>query len=242
MSEKNRPAEVAEAHPALLEMLESLLAEVPEASPPPTEPEPAPKPAPAPAAPPPRVVPEAPVEEPLNNPAAPPLQRTRECVVYGTDARTLDTPESSFSAIKFGVGRFRFVAPLNMLDSVASIADRPTPMFGQPDWHRGVVVNRGQQLVLVDPGALLGLEGVEPVTSAEHVLVLPGGRLGLLSSVPPEPLTLRGGDIRWSRPDPRRAWMAAILPDEMCVMVDVEAFAEQIQARILPANRSGPRE
>ena len=176
------------------------------------------------------VAPVDPVTETLKISQTGPLQRTRECVIYGADAGTRDTPESRFSAIQFAVGRFRFVAPLNMLDSVVSIDGRPTPMFGQPDWHRGMVLNRGQQLVLVDLGRLLGLENVEPLTEPDHVLVLPGGRFGIISSMPPEPLSLSGSDIRWGRPDNSRPWLAAVLPAQMCVLVDVEVFLDQLQA------------
>lgn len=241
MTEERRPAEVAEAHPALLEMLESLLAEVPEEAPPAPIVAPAAAPAVAPIEAPieapvkaPAVAPVAapadPVTETLNIPQTAPLQRTRECVIYGADAGTKATPESRFSAIQFAVGRYRFVAPLNMLDSVVSIDRRPTPMFGQPDWHRGMVLNRGQQLVLVDLGQLLGLENVEPLTEPDHVLVLPGGRFGIISSMPPEPLSLSGSDIRWSRPEGWRPWLAAVLPKQMCVLVDVEAFLDELQA------------
>lgn len=221
MSEPFPPVEVAEAHPALLEMLESLLAEVPEeplvtpvlASPSLLEIAPA-------------VIPGGLVTETLNIPQTTPLQKTRECVIYGADSVKLETPESHFSAIQFGAGRFRFVAPLNMLDSVVRIEQRPTPMFDQPAWHQGMVVSRGQQLVLVDLGQLLGLSDVAPVAEPDHVLVLPGGRYGIVSNIPPTPLRLRGGDIRWSRYDTRRHWLAGILPTQMCVLVDTEAFLD----------------
>lgn len=216
MSGDSRPAGVAQAHPALLEMLESLLAEVPEAGP---EPHPVPPP--------------APVAEPVPDPALkeasePPLQKHRQCRVYDAARRGLDTPESRFSAILFGVGRYKFAVPLNMLDSVTRITGRPTGMFGQPDWHRGVVLSRDRQLVLVDPGRLLGLADAEPVDPADHVLVLPGGRYGILSSRAPEPVTLHGSGIRWSRPDARRPWLAAILPAHMCVMLDTEVLLELV--------------
>lgn len=224
MSDGERDTAVAHAHPALLEMLDSLLAEVPA-----VQPEPPPAPVEAPPAPAPVLETHQPVAPALNKPQARPLQQPRECIVYGTDTRTLNLPESRFSAIEFGVGRYRFVAPLNMLDSVQQVAQRPTPMFGQPDWHRGVVLNRGRQMVLVDIGALLGLEDAEPVTEPDHVLVLPGGRYGLLSSKVPEPLTLTGSGIRWSRPEQKRTWLAGLLPEQMCVLLDTEALLALVQ-------------
>jgi purine-binding chemotaxis protein CheW len=191
-------------------MLESLLAEVPEAVP-----EPAPGSAVA-------------VQDELKETDGPPIQPERECRIYGSDTRITDAPESRFAAILFGVGRYKFAVPLHMLESVTRVQERPTRMFGQPDWHRGVVVNRGGQLVLVDPGRLLGLADAEPVDPVDHVLTLPGSRYGILSSIPPEPVTVQGGGIRWSRYDARRPWLAAILPEQMCVMLDTEAVMELI--------------
>jgi purine-binding chemotaxis protein CheW len=238
VSSDQKPAPPAQAHPALLEMLESLLAEVPQepVSPAPaSEPEVRPTPAPvttevaeaAPTAAPPATASPA---EPLNKVASAPIQSERECVVHGRDAQQLNTPESEFSAILFSSGRYRFAAALNSLDGITRVSERPTPIFGQPDWHRGVVLHRGQQLVLVDPGLLLDLRDVEPVTEPDHVLVLPGGRYGVLSSQAPEPVTLRGGGIRWSRPNGQRPWLAALLPEQMCVLADMEALLEMIQA------------
>jgi len=221
MSSQRRPTTAPAAHPALLEMLDSLLAEVPAESP---APEAAPPP-PAPAVP---VETTAPAG--LNITDTPPLQRTRECVIHGAEQSPRDTPESRFSAILFSVGRYRFATSLNALDSVTRVTERPTEIFGQPDWHRGVVRHRGGQLVLVDPGRLLGLRDAEPVEQPDHVLVLPGGRYGLLSSQPPEPVTLQGGGIHWSRPNPRRLWLAGLLPEQMCALVDAEVLAEMIQA------------
>jgi chemotaxis signal transduction protein len=216
MSGDRRPAGVAQAHPALVEMLESLLAEVPEADAEPCR------------APPSAAVAEAAPDPTLKEVSEPPLQKHRQCQVHDTAGLGLDTPESRFSAILFGVGRYKFAVPLNMLDSVTRITGRPTGMFGQPGWHRGVVLSRERQLVLVDPGRLLGLADAEPVEPVDHVLVLPGGRYGILSSQAPEPVTLRGSGIRWSRPEARRPWLAAILPEHMCVMLDTEVLLELV--------------
>lgn len=188
------PAGLAGAGPAVPGLLEGLLDEIP-----------------------------TPQEEPaLNNPETPPLRQQRECIVYGLDPMTGPHPESRFAAVVFAVGRYRFAAALNMLDSVAPVEGEVTPLPGQPVWHRGVVSYRGKQLTLVDVGGLLELEGVEPPASPEHVLVLPGGRAGLLCDAPPEPLALTGAGIRWCRPVRQRPWLAALLPEQMCILMDVE--------------------
>lgn len=224
MSDDRRPADSAAAHPALLEMLEGLLADVPDE---PSSAVPYAEPAVDPR---PTLLPDV-LPIPLDIPASTSPAQERECIFYGLGDTTLDTPESRFTAIKFSVGRFEFVAPLNMLDGVSRVDDSVTPMVGQAAWHRGVTVNRGHQLTLVDLGVLLGLADTEPVTDLDHVVLLPDGRHGLVSSTAPQPLELAGNDIRWARATRSRPWLAALLPAQMCVLVDVEVFLDMLYAR-----------
>ncbi len=220
MSDDGRGSDAAATHPALLEMLDGLLAEVPDTT---AFDEP-------PAGARPTLLPDV-LSIPLNNPEPEPIPQERECVFYGLGDAPRAAPESRFSAIKFRVGRYDFVAPLNMLDGVSRIDKPPTPMFGQAAWHRGVAINRGQQLTLVDLGGLLGLTDAEPIADPDHVVLLPDGRHGLLSATAPEPFELAGGDIRWARPTARRPWLAAMIPSHMCVLVDVEVFLDMLYAR-----------
>jgi purine-binding chemotaxis protein CheW len=115
-----------------------------------------------------------------------------------------------------------------MLDGVARVQGPVSSLVGQPPWHRGLVRHRGQQLTLVDLGALLGLRDVQPVAEPDHLLVLPGGRVGIVCDDAPVPLELTGDRIRWARPTLQRPWLAAVLPDQMCVLMDIEAIARLI--------------
>jgi purine-binding chemotaxis protein CheW len=198
-----RPTDLAGPGQAVDELLERLLGELP-GTPPASE------------------------AESLNIPEALPLEQQRECIVYGLDEDATPLTDSRFTAVIFRVGRYRFAVPLNMLDSVTRVEGAVTSLVGQPPWHRGLARHRGQQLTLVDLAALLGLEDVEAVSVPDHLLVLPGGRAGIVCDEAPEPLELTGDRIRWTRPVLQRPWLAALLPDQMCVLMDVEEIARQI--------------
>lgn len=165
----------------------------------------------------------------LNIPDGLPLEgQRRACLVYGLDERSGPLPDCRFAAVICRVGRYRFAVPLNMLDGVTRLEGRVTALAGQPAWHGGLVRHRGRQLTLVRLGALLGLADDEPAATADHLLVLPGGRAAVVCEEPPEPLQLSGDRIRWARPSSQRPWLAAVLPDQMCVLMDVEDIARQI--------------
>lgn len=164
----------------------------------------------------------------LNNDGKLPLNQHRECKVYGLDQAAPRAPASRFAAVIVSVGRYRFALPLNMLDSVAQVEGRVSPLAGQAGWHRGLVQHRGGTLNLVDLAALLGLEDGAVAGRPDHMLVLPGGRVAILCDGPPESLTLSGDDIRWCRPGIKRPWLAAMLPQQMCVLMDVEAVSALI--------------
>jgi chemotaxis signal transduction protein len=164
----------------------------------------------------------------LNNVDSLPLNQQRTCKVYGLDRAAKRAPASRFAAVIIRVGRYRFAVPLNMLDSVARAEGRVTPLAGKAGWHRGVVSHRGGPLALVDLAALLGLGDAPVAAQPDHLLVLPGARVAILCDGPPESLMLGGDDIRWCRPGSKRPWLAAMLPRQMCVLMDVEAVSRLI--------------
>lgn len=201
MNDRSHLPTVADVPPELRGLLEGLLAEVPQVMP---------------------------ATGPVDRQGA----RDRECVFYGLENdATQDTVPSEFSAIRFSVGRYRLVAPLNMLDGVTRLEAPATPLVGQAPWHRGMGRCRGHTVTLVDPGPLLGLTDAPPIADADHVLLLPDGRHGLLSAATPQPMQLSSTALRWVKPEDRRTWLAAVLAEDLSVLVDVEVFLDRLYAR-----------
>lgn len=241
MSERRRvTTQVGEANEALEELLGTLLADVPacgEISP-----------SPAPASP---SVLETPKEETASE--EPPESFVEERVASSgpdgesSDDRTLNivapepikTHESSvglpdwaqedFKALLVCVGKLRFAVPLVCLTGIARLesSDDLTTIPGQPGWHRGVTRHRGEKLVVVDLGKLLGMPA-DRVESG-YLLVIGEGRYGLACSTLAEQLTLSAGSVNWRQSSSTRDWQLGMLPEQMCVLLDLVAVIRRLE-------------
>jgi len=230
----SKPTELVEADQALEDLLGTLLADVPEhRDAPPVAP-------PAPAQPEvvtetagetqvqvqPEVPVEAVVEQALNIREDAPIQEQDE----QPSAEPLQRPEWAGSEIKVlvvRVGDLRLGVPLVCLNSIAPMPQDTavTQVPAQPDWHRGVMQHRDSKLVIVDLPDLLQLRSGE--RQPGYLLVIGDGHYGLACDALEEPVTVSADALNWRQADDRRNWMWGMLPEHMCLLLDVDGIAQR---------------
>lgn len=222
MSESaTRVEEFNQADLALENLLQTLLTDVPEYQ----EPEVAVAASPAEVV----SVPESAVELNVSEPL--PIQEASTAETVPPTLR----PEWATGELKVLVvrlGELRVAVPLVKLSSISpTCADSDVARLpAQPDWHRGVVPVRDRQLVRVDPVALLRLaaERQQPA----YLLVIDDGRYGLEIDAMEEPLTVDGDLIRWRQQGEGRDWILGMLPEQMCVLLDVDVIAQRLGTNV----------
>lgn len=149
------------------------------------------------------------------------------------DDRAVDLPArpswaaSAFRVLLFGIGGYRFALPLIRMRSVALLPEDRVRLPGQPSWHLGVTRLRGGQVLMVDLGLLVGIEA--RCSAARYLLVVGDGNVALVCDRIDDAALVRPEQVRWRRRGGGGAWLAGLLSEAMCVLLDADAIAAKVR-------------
>lgn len=184
---------------------------------------PAPPPAPVPVVAPP---PAPPVAEPVSSPleqvalVLPPERSVNLIPEWG---------EKRFQTLFFRVGPLTLAVPLSQLGGIFALEkERITPLFGKPKWFMGLHPFQGGNMQIVDTARWVMPEKYAEVTAEglqlDYVIRLGETPWALACSQVHDAVTLEHDDIRWRSSLGRRPWLAGVVVDKMCALLDVENF------------------
>jgi len=138
-----------------------------------------------------------------------------------------------FQCLLFDMNGLHLAVPLSELDSIAGKQEAGTThLLGQPEWHRGILEHRGYKVGVIDiarlvmPGKLALLE--EQTVVPNHVLIFGGNKWGLMCDKLLSPIAIEPSDIHWSCRHESRAWMAGTLPEQLCIILDLDVLQTMI--------------
>ncbi len=241
MPQKKKSAQLSEPDQVIAEYLQALLSEVKEYQEPVIEAQ------------------TASIEQRQNTaePPAPVTEPRVELAVVPTQPSTAkaDTKErpqpviphwakERFQCLLFDINGLHLAVPLSELNSIAGKQKSTTThLVGQPEWHRGLLEHRGRKVGVIDvarlvmPGKLSAIK--EQTTSPNHVLIIGNGEWGLMCDKLLSPVTVEPDDIHWSCRHKNRAWMAGTLPDQLCIILDLDVLLTMIhpvKTKSIPKN------
>ena len=111
--------------------------------------------------------------------------------------------------------------------SVALLPDRRVQLPGQPRWHRGVARLRGTPVMMVDLGLLVGIDAC--CSTEGYLLVLGDGNVALVCDCIDDAPLVPAEQVRWHRCGGDRAWLAGLLSEAMCMLLDADAIVAEIR-------------
>ena len=76
------------------------------------------------------------------------------------------------------------------------------------------------------PGKLAAVR--EQTVTPNHVLIFGKGEWGLMCDKLLSPITVEPDDIHWSCRHENRAWMAGTLPEQLCIILDLDVLLTMI--------------
>ncbi|MCF6353524.1 MAG: chemotaxis protein CheW [Candidatus Polarisedimenticolaceae bacterium] len=140
-----------------------------------------------------------------------------------------------FQCLLFEINGLHLAVPLSELSSIAGkLESGTTHLLGQPEWHRGILAHRGHKVGVIDIARLVMPGKLSPVTeqtvSPNHVLIIGNGEWGLMCDKLLSPVMVESDDVHWSCRHKNRAWMAGTLPDQLCIIIDLDVLLTMIQA------------
>lgn len=146
-------------------------------------------------------------------------------------ARTQDASydEDEFQALYFEVAGLTLAVPLKALGGIYQLGE-VNQIFGKPDWFKGVMLHREQKLNVVDSARWVMPEKynkkLEEALNYQYLIMLGESNWGLLAERLIDNVSLSHQDIKWRDKGGRRPWLAGLIKEKMCALINVSAMTE----------------
>ncbi len=139
--------------------------------------------------------------------------------------------KGSFQAMFFDVAGLLVAVPLIELGGIHNI-DKVTSLMGKPDWFKGVMLYRDDKINVVDTALWVMPEKCNKTLlsalSYQYIIMLNNSRWGMMAENLVDTVTLQQDDVKWLDNNSRRPWLAGLVKDRMCALLDVDALIKML--------------
>lgn len=169
----------------------------------------------------------------LTTVAAVPLKKPTDSLV--TDAiQSAVTPEKEyrsgrFQALFFELAGLKVAVPLKELGGIHKLG-RVNSLFAKPQWFKGVMLYREQKINVVDTACWVMPEKydeqMQQQLNYQYVIMLGQSNWGICCESLVNTFVLEQDDIQWRQVAGKRPWMAGVIKEHMCVLIDVDVMID----------------
>lgn len=139
----------------------------------------------------------------------------------------------SFQALFFNVAGLTLAVPLTELGGIHNL-EKPGPLFGKPDWYMGVMLHREEKLNVVDTAKWVMPEKcneiLEDSLKYQYLIMLGESGWGLACEELVNTVTLQSEDVKWRDVGGKRPWLAGMVKEKMCAMLDVKQLVKMLDS------------
>lgn len=132
-----------------------------------------------------------------------------------------------FQALFFSVAGLNLAVPLKSLGGIHKW-QTPKPLFGRPPWYLGMMPHLEEQLNVVDSARWVMPEKYTAELAAglnyQYLVMLGASHWGLACEQLINTDTLHPEEIKWRVATGKRPWLAGIVKQKMCALINVEAL------------------
>jgi len=141
--------------------------------------------------------------------------------------------KGSFQAMFFDVAGLTIAVPLIELGGIHN-ADKTTSLVGKPDWFTGVMLHREEKINVVDTALWVMPEkcdeNLKNSLNYQYIIMLGNSHWGLSAESLVDTVTLEQDDVKWLDAPSKRPWLAGLVKDRMCALLDVESLIDLLNA------------
>lgn len=152
------------------------------------------------------------------------IKEASETVDQATSAREA-YGDDEFQALFFEVAGLTLAVPLKSLGGIHQLGEI-NQLFGKPKWFKGVMLNREEKLNVVDTARWVMPEKFTPELEErldyQYLITLGDSSWGLLAESLVNNITLQPDDVKWRTSDSKRPWLAGVIKEKMCALIDVD--------------------
>ncbi|WJG08389.1 chemotaxis protein CheW [Aliiglaciecola sp. LCG003] len=134
-------------------------------------------------------------------------------------------PTGDFQALFFKVAGLTLALPLTELGGIHKI-EKIGPLFGKPDWFKGVMLHRDENLNVVDTAKWVMPEKYDEKLAEslkyQYLIMLDSSGWGLACESLVTTATLKPADVKWREDSSKRQWLAGMVKEKMCALVNVK--------------------
>ncbi len=137
-----------------------------------------------------------------------------------------------FQALFFDVAGLTVAVPLTELGGIHRM-DKLNQLPGKPPWFMGVMLHREEKINVVN-SALWVMpekydENMENELDYQYIIMLDDSRWGIACGELVNTVTLSQDDVKWREQAGRRPWLAGLIKERMCALLDVSAMIELLE-------------
>lgn len=131
-----------------------------------------------------------------------------------------------FQTLFFSVAGLKIALPLKELGGIHKLSSLNS-LPGQPKWLQGVMMYREQKINVVDTAQWVMPEKYTKELSEQlnyqYVIMLGNSQWGLACDTLVNTLALEQDDVKWRETEGKRPWLAGLIKEHMCALLDVES-------------------
>ena len=139
-----------------------------------------------------------------------------------------------FQALMFNVAGMDIAVPLISLGGINRMDKEVTQLFGKPDWFLGLTPGINGNINVVDSCRWVMPERYGEAKSKglnySFIIMLGDTQWGLACSHVQNAVTIDPDNIKWRSQDSKRPWLAGMLIEERCVLLDVDVMIELLDS------------
>jgi purine-binding chemotaxis protein CheW len=139
--------------------------------------------------------------------------------------------QEKFDILLLEVNGLQLAVPLTTLGQIHEMNESITPLFGQSNWFMGLQKTSDGNVKVVNTAELIMPERHRDQHNYKYVITIHDLYWGLAVDDIKQPITISPEAIRWRPKRDSRPWMAGIVKDHMCVLLDIPKIGEILQAQ-----------
>ncbi len=147
--------------------------------------------------------------------------------------QTKNYRNGSFQAMFFDVAGLTIAVPLIELGGIHN-DDKTTSLMGKPDWFTGVMLHRDEKINVVNTALWVMPEKCDETLknslNYQYVVMLGNSHWGLSAESLVDTVTLEQEDVKWLDAPNKRPWLAGLVKERMCALLDVESLIKLLDA------------
>lgn len=132
-----------------------------------------------------------------------------------------------FQALFFEVAGLKVALPLKELGGIHQITSINT-LPGKPVWYKGVMLYREQKINVVDTAMWVMPEKYDQQLAEslnyQYVIMLGKSSWGIACESLINTVALEQDDVKWRATEGKRPWLAGLIKQHMCALLDVDAL------------------